>query len=637
MFGGSKRQQPGKIRLPKQSAFPTYDTLKGLYEQAQVNRGLDVELGWAIPGSMKSYFINIKFDKVTPSPQWQVWEDDGRQSKLVSKFETSDLNLILDVVMMLETQNSAGTQSSGSNNSMGGRTGDHSTFQGAQGQGGFNSPTLQMQNSPGVMDTLPPGNTYGTGQFNQYQNQNQLKPTGQFQQYGGGQGSPLSNSGVFQGAAPQHSGNPGSSYGGTPIGGMGGGGAAKFGQGQGMPEGNLPSDFYSDNRAVPGAAAAPQTTSLQGDLSHTRIADVLTNIGMSKLTGLLEVVGDTNVAQVFVVDGGPKHAQAGATRGDDVIKELVTWRSGNYVFKPDKVTDMMSCQRSLQASIMEGTALADQLRQLEDAGLVYESVLSLKQKNLGDTELKLLLSKGHPLDFEYQKSMYKLLSRKKTFTDLLRDRPMEMSQWAPLLFNFLYCGILEIKPPSAARNNALDFLGDAKQSVQALRYNFVRPDTGIYSAEALLYFLEYEYYRYDAYEWPLAFLLFEFSKRKGGGSIAVEAPPAEVITTAAKRIELVKRPLDVLGHFEGLDFGLIMPNTKTSQAAFIANRILEALTNTPLSNQIDKRNLVTAFGIAGLPSDGEDLKDLLDSARAAKNEAKEGTFPIVLSRALKSK
>ncbi|HMO22869.1 MAG TPA: diguanylate cyclase, partial [Candidatus Melainabacteria bacterium] len=116
-----------------------------------------------------------------------------------------------------------------------------------------------------------------------------------------------------------------------------------------------------------------------------------------------------------------------------------------------------------------------------------------------------------------------------------------------------------------------------------------------------------------------------------------EAPPAEVITTAAKRIELVKRPLDVLGHFEGLDFGLIMPNTKTSQAAFIANRILEALTNTPLSNQIDKRNLVTAFGIAGLPSDGEDLKDLLDSARAAKNEAKEGTFPIVLSRALKSK
>ena len=99
----------------------------------------------------------------------------------------------------------------------------------------------------------------------------------------------------------------------------------------------------------------------------------------------------------------------------------------------------------------------------------------------------------------------------------------------------------------------------------------------------------------------------------------------------------MKRPLDLLGHFEDMDLAVILPNTRTSQAAFVANRILDALTNTPLSNEIDKRNLVTAFGISGLPADGEDLKDLIDSARLAKNEAKEGTFPIVLSRNLKSK
>lgn len=624
MFGGGKRQQPGKIRLPKQAVFPNYETLKGLFEQAQVNRGQDVELGWAIPGSMKSYFINIRFDKVTPNPQWQVWEDDGRQSKLVSKFETNDLNLILDVVMMLETQNSAGGQGSSGMQQAARMTGEHGTFQGGGATGGYQANTMQM-NSP---QTQQPGQALrqtgqfqgGTGQFQNF-SQGNTQGTGQFQNYQG-----TRNSGVFQG---------GGTLPGTPVGGGMGPSGSTFNQG--MPEGSLPADFYSDNSGAPGASPANQNTALQGDLSQVRIADVLTNIGMSKLTGLLEVVGDSNVAQIFVVDGAPKHAQSGATRGDDVIKELVTWRSGNYVFKPDKVTDMQSCGRSLQASIMEGTALSDQLRQLEDAGLVYESVLSLKQKNLGDTELKLLLSKGHPLDFEWQKSMYKLLSRKKTFTDLLRDKPMEMSQWAPLLFNFLYCGILEIKAPSLQRANALDFLGDAKQAVQALKYNFIRPDTGIYSTEALLYFLEYEYYRFDAYEWPLAFVLFEFSKRKGGGSIAVEAPPADVISTAARRIELVKRPLDILGHFDDLSYGLIMPNTRTSQAAFVANRVLEALTNTPLSNSIDKRNLVTSFGIAGLPADGEDLKDLLDSARAAKNEAKEGTFPIVLSRALKSK
>lgn len=630
MFGGSKnRQQPGKIRLPKLTVFPNYEVLKGLFEQAHINRGQEVELGWAIPGSMKSYVINIKFDKVTSSPQWQVWEDDGRQTKLVSKFETNDLNLILDVVMMLETQ-SGGSQA---------QSGMQATIppDGFQSLSQTASQSAPFTNTGQYQSASPQTNT------GQYQSTSQVKKTMPLEQYKP-QANP-SNTGQYQSTAQfQKSGggnNQQDNFSGTPIsgfpGGGGGGPSSAATQGAGMPQGSLPADFYSDGSGAPGGNVAPQAMQLEGNLSQIKITDVMTNVGMSKLTGLLEVAGESSVAQIYVVDGAPKHAQAGANMGDDVVKELVTWRTGNYSFKPDLRTDMTSCERSLQASIMEGTALLEQLKQLEDAGLVYESVLVPKQKNLSDTELKLLLSKGHPLDFEWQKSMYKLLSRKKTFTDLLRDKPMEKSQWAPLLFNFLYCGIIDIKPPSSNKSNALDFLGDGKQAVYALKYNFIKPETGIFTQEAIFYFLEYEYHRYDAYEWPLAFILFEFSKRKPGGSIAVEPPPAEVVTVAAKRIELVKRPLDTLGHFEGTDLALILPNTRTSQAAYVANRIFDALTNTPLSGEIDKRNLVTSFGVSGLPSDGEELKDLVDSARLAKNEAKEGTFPIVLSKTLKTK
>ena len=360
MFGGRKSQQPGKIRLPRLTAFPNYEVLKGLFDQAQINRGQDVELGWNLPGSLKSYSITIKFDKVTPNPQWQVWEDDGRQAKLVSKFETNDLNLILDVVMMLETQNT--------------------------------------QSNTAVNRTIPPGgNDFGGGSLsgtaypavNQAQtiqeprNQNPLKQTGQFMRSGTQYPSVQDRASGF---------STNESFKGTSV--------------SGMPEGSLPADFYSESTGAPGGSAAPKVMELEGDLSQVKITDVLTNIGMSKLTGLLEVVGDSNVAQIYVIDGAPKHAQSGATIGDDVVKELVTWRSGGYIFKPDKFTDMVSCERSLQASIMEGTALYEQLKQLQDSGLVYESVLVPKQKNLGDTELKLLLSKGHPLDFEWQKSMY---------------------------------------------------------------------------------------------------------------------------------------------------------------------------------------------------------------------------------------
>jgi GGDEF domain-containing protein len=670
MFGrGKQSQQPGKIRLPKQAVFPDMNALKNLYEQAQVNRPQEVELMWSVPGTYKTYCLLIKFDKVTPHPLWNLWEDDGRQSKLVSKFETSDLNLIMDVVMMLETQTGA---------SAGGATGG---FAPSGGTGSF-PPVGGTGNFPpvNVERSIPPRNNpqvgnypnanhqqmsgsqspfQQSGQYNQYTQSGQYQQSGQYGGMDPGAGAippALKSTGGYQTIQnPRRTGShqalgttgtnrivPGAgdiNYRGTPvISGAGGGVEDTFPKQSslsGLPDGSLPADFYSDNPAVPGGAGKAPVAALEGNLRKTKIADVLTNIGMNKVTGMLEVISDASIAQVYFVDGTPKHAQAGASRGDAAIKEVVTWRKGDYKFHPKKVTDMTSCEKSLQVSIMEGTALLEQLRHLEAAGLVYESQLVLKQKNLGDTELKLMLSKGHPLDFEWQKQIYEMLKKKRTFTDLLRDRPMDMAQWAPLLFNFLYCGIMDIKEPASARGGALDFLGEGKQTVQALRYNFIKPDTGILSWEAMLYYMEYEYYRFEAYSWPLSFIMFEMNKRRADMGYGVDALPPHVINAAALRIELVKRPLDSLGHFESTEYGLLLPNTRPSQAAFVANRILDALTTTPLAPDVDRRNLLLSFGVAGLPSDGDDVLSLIEAARTAKNEAREGTFPIVLSRSRK--
>jgi GGDEF domain-containing protein len=657
MFGrGNKSQQPGKIRLPKQAVFPDMNMLKNLYEQAQVNRPQEIELMWSVPGTYKTYCLLVKFDKVTPHPLWNLWEDDGRQSKLVSKFETSDLNLIMDVVMMLETQTGASAgQSTGS-------------FPPTGGTGSF--PPVNVERSIPPRNNIPNPPTGNYTPMNSQQMTGSQTPFTQDQGFSGYQGG--GGGGTFQGGGggvqppglkttggyqtvpnPRRTGShqalgvtggqrimPGygdSNYRGTPV--ISGAGPEeafpKASSMSGLPEGSLPADFYSDNPAVPGSAGKAPVTALEGNLRKTKMADVLTNIGMNKVTGMLEVISDSSIAQVYFVDGAPKHAQAGAARGDAAIKEAVTWRKGEYKFHPKKVTDMTSCEKSLQVSIMEGTALLEQLRHLEAAGLVYESQLVLKQKNLGDTELKLMLSKGHPLDFEWQKQIYEMLKKKRTFTDLLRDRPMDMAQWAPLLFNFLYCGIMDIKEPASTRGGALDFLGEGKQNVQALRYNFIRPDTGIMSWEALLYYMEYEFYRFEAYSWPLSFIMFEMNKKRADMGYGAEMLPPNVVNTAALRIELVKRPLDSMGHFESLEYGLLLPNTRPSQAAFVANRILDALTNTPLAPDIDRRNLLLSFGVAGLPSDGDDLLSLIEAARTAKNEAREGTFPIVLSRSRK--
>ncbi|MBU6455075.1 MAG: DUF4388 domain-containing protein [Cyanobacteria bacterium REEB67] len=655
--------------MPRQTLAPGLKDLQSLYEQARENRGREVELTWQVPHGGKSYSIHVRFDRVTPQPLWNIWENNGRENKLVWRFETADINMIYDVVAMLEVSHGPGTnsqtlsQQTGSPRATGtfqtvstnlgaAISGTYST-QNPQnaGLGGSLNPgqysrqdnPVQRPPDPQPSFNLPPeppqapastgwktaepapaAANWATDLLNQPAGQLISQPT----QGRPAQPGPTAGHSAGYNQQPSFAQQPSSAVNQSQTQGRGLGAIAPTA----LPEGSLPADFFSD---APATMAAPPTKSsgIEGNIEQSPLNTVMTSIGMQQMTGKLEIMGDAAVGHVYFENGIPKDAQTSGSRGDDAIKELVTWRHGTFVFKPGVRTEMSSVQKSLQTSVQEGIALLDQLKHLEKSGLVYESILTQKQKNLGDPELKLMLAKGVPLEFSVQKDLYESLKHKKTFTDLLRDKPMEQAQWAPLLFNLLYCGLIEIKAPTTARGGALDFLGDNKQIIQNLAIHFVRPDTGMMSWEAMLYFLEYEYYRYEGYNWPMSLVVFEMNLRRSGQGIHdVEPLPPQALNTAALRIGLVKRPLDLLGHFESRDFAILMPNTRASQAAFVANRILDSLTVTPLAPGIDRANLSLCFGVANLPADGEDIESLINAASSAKNEARDGNFPIVLAR-----
>jgi len=259
-----------------------------------------------------------------------------------------------------------------------------------------------------------------------------------------------------------------------------------------------------------------------------------------------------------------------------------------------------------------------------------------RHKNLSESEIKLLLMKGVDLDHEWQKSIYMYLKHKRTLTDLLRDKPMESSTWIPLIFNLMTCGLIEIKPPEAVKGTALDFLDDEKPHVLAINTQFLRPETNIFTYPALVWFMQYEYFRFEAYGFPMSLIVFEMNRQRSAeqqGGTDMLAPHVEAI--AAQRIELIKRPLDILGHFETLHYGLLLPNTTAAQAAYIANRALQIITATPLAKGIDKNNLRLAFGISSIPTDGDDLHSLVVEAKAAMAKARDGIFNIVMAKSLK--
>ena len=666
MFGNSPQSPQGKIRLPRQEAFPDNEMLAVLIEQAEENLGLEIELAWSVPNSFKNYSVSIRMDRANTLPVWNIWHDDGQQSEHAGSYETRDLDIIMDVIWMLKPPDegaettfqappppqepkAASDKDDGFKPFYG--PGQASLKFGSSSQQDFKafaeeavSGKAQEEETQSEEEEEPPYRR----EMDHTDYLNQLDPKMRAAYEKKRVETASDRHFIAQTDPTAHDllkpddveAEPSPPYPGTPViqdgqvrTGVHMGGAQKSSDSAGLPEGTLPADFYSDEMSLPGGQSSSATL-MEGSLKKKPASEVLLEIRKQRMTGLLEIIGDSAISQVYFEIGEPKHAQTGGTRGDQAIKEVVTWRRGEYKFQDSKKTEMRSCEQDLETSVAEGVALLDQLRHLEKAGLTYESLLVLKHKELSETELKLMLSKGHPLDFAWQHDIYNLLRKKRTFTDLLRDRPMDLNHWAPLLFNFLHCGLLELKEPSIERGNALSFLQEAQEAVQNFKSNFTRPETGILTSEAMYYFLEYEYYRYEAYDWPLSLVLFEMSKKRVAGS-GGDFLPSNILNQVARRINLVKRPLDLLGHFETLEFALLLPNTKPTRAVFIANRIMDAVTNAPLSKEIDAKSLQLYFGVAGLPADGDDLATLISKARDAKVEAREGTFPIVLSRTKK--
>jgi hypothetical protein len=73
-----------------------------------------------------------------------------------------------------------------------------------------------------------------------------------------------------------------------------------------------------------------------------------------------------------------------------------------------------------------------------------------------------------------------------------------------------------------------------------------------------------------------------------------------------------------------------MPNTDSQQAATIANRAMQILTKLPLNKEGESTSLSVTCGLASIPANGVELRDLIMGARMAKNQALENKQPILI-------
>ncbi len=378
---------------------------------------------------------------------------------------------------------------------------------------------------------------------------------------------------------------------------------------------------------------------LEGDLKNLATPKLMQKINLSKLTGRLDVKTRLDTAQVYFEDGIPVHSVMKDTPGDSALIELVTWVSGEFRFWPDEKTSLKTINKPLDIALTEGIALGDQTKYLETNGLRLESCLVKKNAMISKNEFGSRLSKGLPIPIEVQSDFYEFIDSRTTLFDFLRKHPLSKAEWVPILFNLVSCGLIQIKDQAAQQNRwaGLKAIGIEEADVQNIAAQLLRPDTGIFCSAALIYFLDQEYLRYEYFNLPFSIIVFSLGEKKTtAAGDSVEPLQTFTIRRAMQRISMIKRQIDILGHYQDFDYAMLLPNTNSTAAAGLATKIMDVLREAPLSSDMDARNLALAFGVATVPEDYQEMDKLLLAANKARDRAKTSHQKVIFARELET-
>jgi GGDEF domain-containing protein len=379
------------------------------------------------------------------------------------------------------------------------------------------------------------------------------------------------------------------------------------------------------------ATAAQRQDAMEGNLATTNLPNVLQSIGVGKMTGRLSLKGTAGSAYVFFEDGEPKHVKGAQADGDQALLELLTWLDGKFVFHPNERTAERTIQGHLDPLLVQGAGLLDQAQYLNRLGLKMESYLIRRDQFLTEAAFEQAVGQGVKYDMVAQKRFYQQIDGKTTLFNLLRANPMSKAHWVPILYNLVSCNLATISdapPINALISSAPAANLDAEMIQTAIKPN-LKAETGIFTYAYFLYSLDLEFHRYLASNAPFQLIIMEFSIRKENRVLSASL---DLLRDVFARLSTVKRKIDTLGHFEALDYGLLLPLTDSMAAGLVAQSIVETVMTAAKERNIDPMLLQIAIGVAGIPEDCRDLPSLIVAAKEAKGRAKQIVTPVMLCK-----
>jgi Domain of unknown function (DUF4388) len=134
------------------------------------------------------------------------------------------------------------------------------------------------------------------------------------------------------------------------------------------------------------------------------------------------------------------------------------------------------------------------------------------------------------------------------------------------------------------------------------------PDDGIFTFEAVQFFLAKEFARACRFKTSLTLVLYKIHTREAEVSPVV----ANIVTAAVGRI---KRDVDVFGHFGSRAYALLLPNVESNQACLLVDRINKELVD--MGSDLKEHEVSLHFGLASVPGDTSEINGLVKAAQVA--------------------
>lgn len=369
---------------------------------------------------------------------------------------------------------------------------------------------------------------------------------------------------------------------------------------------------------------------LQGDLTKIQLPMVMQSIQMGKMTGRLAIRTESSGVDVYFSDGDPLHATDGVDKGDEVILNLICLKDGKFQFIPDERTVEASVTQKLDSLLMESISMVDQSNFLEKEGLTDACYLISKHSTMPEPELQSALAQGVPVDINLQYEFMRGLDSFKPFSEQIAKSPLKRSQWIPILFNLVTLGIVSIAdtPPQET--------GQVQVEEEEINYEYLessikpitRPETGVLIYPAFQYFLAQECYRFKLCGMPVSLAVF---------SINLEDPEKELtnldVFEIMTCITKMKRPIDILGHFQTFEYAIALPNMGCRTAANVVNKIQATMPTIKFKSGISPHDIRLDFGIAGIPEHCSKLGQIIPAASQARKRAETSSANVVLYEA----